>query len=260
MLLVLDVSNRFTAVAVYRGDRSRSWRIASDTQRSADELSLVLDALLRRAGIEPRDLVGAVIGSVVPALTATVASACVRAFDLSPLVVGPGVRTGVRLRIDNPREVGADRIANVVAARRRYGAPAVVVDFGTATTFDAISPEGDYLGSVIAPGVDMAVAALAHQTAQLREVELVQPAAVIGTSTAAAVQSGIVFGFAGLVDSIVARMAAEIGQPVRAIATGPHADLVGAVASSLDVVDPALTVDGLRLIWELNAGGGAGGR
>lgn len=253
MLLVLDVSNRHTAVAVANGCTMRSWLLASDAQKTPDDQGLVLDSLLTRAGFTTGSLRGAVIGSVVPVLTSTLAEACSRYFNLTPLVVGPGVRTGIRVRTDNPREVGADRIANTLAAYRRYGGPAIVIDCSTATTFDAVSAGGDYLGSVIAPGIEMAMEALAEQTAQLHKVELIRPARAIGTNTTSAIQSGIVYGFAGLVDGLIARITGELGSRPKVIATGPFAELMQASTQSIDTVDPLLTLEGLRIIWEMNA-------
>jgi type III pantothenate kinase len=169
------------------------------------------------------------------------------------MLVEPGIKTGVKINVDNPREVGADRIVNTLAAHVRYGGPAIVIDCSTATTFDAVSANGDYLGSVIAPGIEMAMEALARQTAQLHKVELARPARVIGTNTTSAIQSGVVYGFAGLVDGLVGRIAEELGGQARVIATGPFAKLVQASTRSINMVDPLLTLEGLRIIWEMNA-------
>lgn len=256
MLLALDVSNRQTAVALFHPQQTYTWWLTSNQDRTADELGLTLDALLRRVDCDLPQMTGVVIGSVVPGLTRTFTVACQQYLGLDPLVVGPGVRTGVRLRTDNPREVGPDRIANALAAFLRYGGPAIVVDFSTAITFDAVSAEGDYLGSVIAPGLEMASGALALRTAQLRAVDLRRPNRVIGKNTTAAIQSGLVFGFAALVDGIVSRMQAELGG-ARVIATGADLRLIQAESRRIDVVDPMLTLDGLRLIWEFNQGEGA---
>lgn len=252
VLLVLDVSNRLTAAAVYHGGWAHTWQLSTERERTPDEFGLLLDALLRRAGLDPDDLAGAVIGSVVPAVTATICGACQRYFGISPLVVGPGIRTGVRIRTENPREVGPDRIANVLAAFRRHGGPAIVVDLSSATSFDAVSPEGEYLGSAIAPGVGMAADALTHRTAQLRAVDLARPDRVIGRTSAAAIQSGVVYGFAALVDGVVVRMTSELGGAATVIATGPYAELIQPASSTIDAVEPDLTLEGLRLIWEMN--------
>lgn len=259
MLLILDISNGRTSVALagshQQPGNGRVWRFSSDSRRTSDELGLQLDGLLRRANLATNALTGAVIGSVVPNLTSAWADACRHFAGLDPLVVGPGIRTGVKLRTDDPREVGADRIANALAVYRGYGGPAIVVDFSTAITFDAVSAEGDYLGSVITPGIGMTLAALAAGTSRLRSIELRQPRQVIGTSSAAAVQSGIVFGFGALVDGVVNRIRGElVGEP-RVIATGSEADLVLAQAGTIEQVDPHLTLDGLRMIWELNQRG-----
>lgn len=256
MLLVLDISNRQTAVALFDGAEPRPWWLRTDPDRTVDEFGLQLESLLRYTGVDRTRLRGAVIGSVVPGLTRTVSQACARYLGLEPLVVGPGVRTGVRVRTDNPREVGPDRIANTLAAYRRYGGPAIVVDFSSTTTFDAVSAEGDYLGSAIAPGLGMAAGALAQRAAQLSEVDLARPARVIGRNTVAAIQSGLVFGFAALVDGIVSRMRAELGGG-RVIATGPDVAAIQSEVRTVEVVDSLLTLDGLRLIWELNAAEGS---
>src|SRR5579875_362990 len=259
MLLILEISNGRTSIALANPNRSpdngKVWRFSSDTRRTADELGLQLDGLLRRAGVEATALAGAVIGSVVPNLTSAWADACRQFSGLETLVVGPGIRTGVKLRTDDPREVGADRIANALAVYRGYGGPAVVVDFSTAITFDAVSSDGDYLGSVITPGIGMTLSALSAGTSRLRSIELRRPRQVIGTSSAGAVQSGVVFGYGALVDGVVNRIRAELDGEPRVIATGSEADLVLAETHTIEQVDPHLTLDGLRMIWELNQRG-----
>ena len=251
LLLALDVANRQTAIALFAGDSQfQVWRLASDPRRTADDLGLQLDALLGRAGVAPAALAGIVIGSVVVSLTTTLVEACTRYLGHTPLVVGPGVRTGLSIRTENPREVGPDRVANAIAAFRRYGGPAIVVDCSTAITFDAIAGTGDYVGSVIAPGVEMAIDGLVRQTTRLHEVELSRPAHVIGGSTAAAVQSGIVYGLGAMVDGIVERMQAELAGEAKVIATGPSADLIASGSQTIDAIDACLTLRGLCLIWE----------
>ncbi|HEY8477757.1 MAG TPA: type III pantothenate kinase [Chloroflexota bacterium] len=253
MLLALDVSNAATAIGLFDGEALHaSWRLTSDLQRTSDEYGLLLCSLLDRAGVQRSAVHHAVLGSVVPRLSVTLVEACRRYLGLSPLVVGPGVRTGVRILTDQPREVGADRVANALAAFRRLGGPAIVLDFGTATTLDAISREGDYLGAVIAPGVLLAAQALARQTAQLPGVDVVRPRQVIGKSTVAAVQAGLVFGYAAMVEGLVARVWRELGDEGRVVATGEFAEVIAAETGVVDVVDPHLTLHGLRLIHDLN--------
>lgn len=256
MLLILDISNSRTSIALSEPagdiDSGHVWRLSSDTRRTADELGLQLDGLLRRASIPPGVLNGSVVGSVVPNLTMAWSDACHQVSGIEPLVVGPGIRTGVKLRSDDPREVGADRIANALAAYRGYGGPAIVVDFSTAITFDAVSGSGEYLGSVIAPGIGMSLGALSAGTSRLRSIELRHPKQVIGKSSASAVQSGIVFGFGALVDGVVKRIARELNASPRVIATGGEADLVLAESKTIEHVDPHLTLSGLGMIWELN--------
>lgn len=262
MLLVLDVSNRQTAVALYNESHRQTWRVATDTDRTADDQGLMLDALLRRAPgylAQPR-LSGAVIGSVVPSMTNTLVDACARYLDVEALVVGPGIRTGVRIRTDNPRELGADRIANALAAFRAHGGPVIVVDFGTAISVDVVSANGDYLGSVIAPGLQMSVDALVARSAQLRPVALARPDRVIGSNTNSAIQSGIVHGMTALVEGLVARIRQELGSAATVVATGQFADLISDNTTVIDVVDADLTLEGLRLIWELNRREPKGGR
>ena len=253
MLLALDVSNAATAIGLFDGEALHaSWRLTSDLQRTSDEYGLLLCSLLDRAGVQRSAVHHAVLGSVVPRLSVTLVEACRRYLGLSPLVVGPGVRTSVRILTDQPREVGADRVANALAAFRRLGGPAIVLDFGTATTLDAISREGDYLGAVIAPGVLLAAQALARQTAQLPGVDVVRPRQVIGKSTVAAVQAGLVFGYAAMVEGLVARVWRELGDEGRVVATGEFAEVIAAETGVVDVVDPHLTLHGLRLIHDLN--------
>jgi len=253
VLLALDVSNAATAIGLFDGEALHaSWRLTSDLQRTSDEYGLLLCSLLDRAGVQRSAVHHAVLGSVVPRLSVTLVEACRRYLGLSPLVVGPGVRTSVRILTDQPREVGADRVANALAAFRRLGGPAIVLDFGTATTLDAISREGDYLGAVIAPGVLLAAQALARQTAQLPGVDVVRPRQVIGKSTVAAVQAGLVFGYAAMVEGLVARVWRELGDEGRVVATGEFAEVIAAETGVVDVVDPHLTLHGLRLIHDLN--------
>ncbi|HEX9888248.1 MAG TPA: type III pantothenate kinase [Nitriliruptorales bacterium] len=254
MLLAIDVGNSNTVIGVFNGDDlAHHWRVSTDGQRSADELALLFSGLLDFAGLSfSHNVHGVVLASVVPPLTETLREMTERYFHFAPVVVGPGVRTGIALRYDNPLEIGADRIVNAVAAYELYGGPAVVVDFGTSTNFDAVSREGDFVGGVIAPGVMTSTNALVSRAARLPKIEIVTPATAIGRSTVAAMQSGIVFGFAGQVDAIVRRMVVELGQDTTVIATGGLATAVLSACETVDHHDMWLTLKGLRMIWERN--------
>jgi len=253
MLLALDVGNSSTVVGVFDADLLvHHWRLATQHSWTPDEVALHLQGLLRFADLDlRRDVSGVVVASVVPPVTATV-RAMVERHDLPTVVVAPGIRTGIPLRYENPREIGADRIANAVATVELYGGPAIAVDFGTSTNFDAIDRNGAFVGGAIAPGVAISTAALVARAAQLPEVVLVRPPAAIGRTTVQALQSGIVYGFAGQVDAIVERIAAELGPNVTTVATGGMASAVLDTCSSIDHHDPMLTLKGLRLIWDRN--------
>ena len=212
--------------------------------------------LLSQEGFRPADVDSAIIGSVVPQVTEAFEQICLRLFKTPPLVVSSGIRTGVRVATDNPREVGADRIVNAAAAHHLYGGPAIVVDFGTATTFDVVADDGSYLGGAIAPGLGISVDALISPTARLRRVGLIRPKSAIGKDTVAAIQSGVVYGHVALVEGMVERIRREIGKPAIAIATGGLAPLVAEATKTIDRIDPDLTLVGLRLIYQLNRGGG----
>ncbi|MDQ6650278.1 MAG: type III pantothenate kinase [Actinomycetota bacterium] len=259
MLLAVDVGNTHTVLGVFDGDRLVDhWRLATVAAHTADELALLVRGLLGprpEAGRPtPYVVTGVSMCSVVPAVLRELRSMCARYFaDVPVVVIEPGVRTGMPILIDNPKEVGADRIANALAARALVGGPAVVVDFGTSTNFDVISARGEYLGGAIAPGIEISVEALTSRGAQLRKVELVAPRSVIGKSTVEALQSGVVFGFAGQVDGILDRMVSELGGSATVIATGGLAPLVLSEARRLDRHEPWLTLIGLRLVFERNA-------
>ncbi|MGB9723501.1 MAG: type III pantothenate kinase [Chloroflexia bacterium] len=255
MLLCIDIGNTNIVLGLYQGENLLyHWRIATDRERTADEYAALFLTLLEHAGLEDASVYGAAIASVVPPLTGAFVDLCRRHLGVDPLVVDAGVRTGVRLRIENAREVGADRVVNAAAAFRKYGGPACVVDFGTATTFDAISAEGDYLGGAIAPGIGIAAKALTERTAKLPQVELVPPPQAIGRNTVQSMQSGILFGYVGLVEGMVARFRRELGPEMRVIATGGLAELIARETDVFQVVDPWLTLEGLRLVYELNRG------
>jgi type III pantothenate kinase len=254
VLLAIEVGNTETTVGVFDGDElARHWRIATVPERTADELALLLSGFLDHEDLGFEAISGVAISSVVPRLTQSLRDMAQRYLNTEPVVVGPGVRTGVPILTDNPREVGADRVVNAAAAFAAYGGPAIVVDFGTATTFDAVSERGELLGVAIAPGIQISVNALAEHTAQLSRVELVRPRSVIGRNTIESLQSGIVFGTAGEVDGIVRRMTDELGGQATVIATGGLAPIMLDVCETLEHHDPWLTLHGLRMIHDLNA-------
>lgn len=253
MLLAIDVGNTNITLGLFRdAELAAAWRLATAHERMPDEYGLQMLGLLRHVGFGPQDLHGAVMASVVPPLTGTFLEACVRYLGLEPLVVGAGVRTGVRIRYEDPKAVGADRVADAAAVQHLYGGPACVVDFGTATTFDAISAEGDYLGGAIAPGIGIAAEALFQRTAQLPRVHLTRPPSAIGRNTVHAMQSGLLFGYVGLVEGMVARFRAELGPEMKVIATGGLAELIAEETPVIQHIAPWLTLEGLRLIWGMN--------
>jgi len=256
MLLVIDIGNTDTTLGVFEGEELRStWHMATAIHRMADEYAALLLDLLHHRGFEVSDIKGVALCSVVPPLTATYERLFERYFQVSPLVVGAGVKTGVRILMDNPREVGADRIANAAAAHYLYGRydrPIIITDLGTATTFDTVSREGDYLGGAIAPGIITAAEALFIRAAMLPRVELIRPKQVIGTNTIAAMQSGIIFGYVGLVEGIVARIQQELEEKAMVVATGGYAELIAKETKIIEIVNPDLTLIGLRLIYQMN--------
>ncbi|MEA2684322.1 MAG: type pantothenate kinase [Chloroflexota bacterium] len=257
MLLAIDVGNTNTVLGAFEGvELVEHWRIATRGDSTSDELGVILRGLFMGGRVRLEQVDGVVVSSVVPGLNQAIADMCTRLLNLDPLVIGPGVRTGMQIRYDNPREVGADRIVNSVAAFSKYGGPAVVIDFGTATTFDAIGANGDYLGGVIAPGIRISMDALFNRAAKLPRFELAVPPGLegaIGKNTVESMQAGFVFGFAGQIEGIVRRMQVELGGDCRVIATGGLASLIAAHAGVIEVVDDNLTLDGLRLLHELNS-------
>jgi len=253
MLLTIDIGNTQTALGLLEGQEVVAhWRLTTIADSTEDELRISLTGLFALEGYKLADISGIALSSVVPALTAAFRTVGHLITDGPVVVVGPGVKTGMSILIDNPREVGADRIANAVAARERHGTPAIVVDFGTSTNFDVISAQGEYLGGVIAPGLHIATNALISGTAALRRVEYVAPRSPIGKGTVEAIQSGALYGHAGLVDGIMERVAAELGGDVTRIATGGLASTIVPHCSSVSTVDEFLTLEGLRAIYELN--------
>jgi type III pantothenate kinase len=258
MLLTIDVSNTHTVLGLFEGEEViEHWRIATDPRRTADEIAVLLQGLLGQSPLlKGADISGIAICSTVPSVLNEMRELCRRYHgDVPAVVVEPGVRTGVPVRMDNPKEVGSDRVVNALAAIHLYGGPCVIVDFGTATSFDAVSAKGEYVGAVTAPGIQISVDALAAAGAQLHKVELVRPRSVLAKNTVEALQSGIIYGFAGQVDGIVERMAAELAtdpDDVTVVATGSAAPLVLQEARSIDEHEPWLTLIGLRLIYQRN--------
>ena len=252
MLLVIDVGNTNIVVGLVQGDEVlHHWRL-STVSRTTDEFGLALLQLMAHEGVTPAQVKGAIICCVVPSTLYAIEKACRRYIDLDAMVVGRGLKTGMRVRTDNPREVGADRIVNAVAAVERYGGPIVVVDFGTATTFDCINEEGDYVGGVIAPGFQISAEALFMRTSKLPRVELERPRKVVGTNTVHSMQSGLYWGYVGLVDGLAGRCKAELGPKTRCIATGGLANLMAQDSVEIERVDDFLTLVGLRILFDLN--------
>jgi len=253
MLLTIDIGNTQTAIGMLDGEQVIGhWRLTTNAEQTEDELRISLKALFELDGFTRSDIEGVAVSSVVPALTAAFRTVGGQITDGPVVVVGPGVKTGMPILIDNPREVGADRIANAVAARGRYGTPVIVVDFGTSTNFDVVSADGEYLGGVIAPGLRIATNALISGTAALRRVEYVPPRSPIGKGTVEAIQSGALYGHAGLVDGVMERVATELGGEVTRVATGGLASTIVPHCSSVSTIDEFLTLEGLRRIYELN--------
>ncbi len=253
MLLVIDVGNTNIVLgAMEDGDVVEQWRI-STARRTTDEVGLVLLQLLEHRELEVEAVRGVIISCVVPSLLFNLTKACRRYLDQDPMVVGSGIKTGMRVRTDNPREVGADRVVNAVAATVRWGTPVVVVDFGTATTFDCVDARGDYVGGAIAPGLAISAEALFQRTSQLPKVEVGRPRRAIGTNTIASMQSGLFHGYVGLVDHLARVCKAELGTSVKCVATGGFSNLIGRACGEIDEVDEHLTLRGLWLLWERNA-------
>ena len=253
MLLAIDIGNTNITIGIYQGEElSAHWRIATVNERMPDEYGILLVQLFAHRGIAARDISGVAIASVVPSLSPVFRELARSYLGQDPLIVDAGVKTGVRIRYENPRDVGADRVVDCAAVQHKYGGPACVVDFGTATTFDAISRDGEYLGGAIAPGINIAAEALFARASKLYRVEIAPPPRAIGTNTATAMQSGIFFGYVSLVEGLVARFRRELGDDMKVIATGGLAERVAPETDVIQYVDPWLTLDGLRIVYALN--------
>jgi type III pantothenate kinase len=253
MLLAIDVGNTGMGLGIFKGEDLRvTWRMATSISRMPDEYAAILLSLMHNENIEPRNIKDVCICSVVPPVISTLESMFERYFDIKPLVIGAGIKTGVKIRMDNPREVGPDRIAHSAAAYHLYGGPLIIVDTGTATTFDTVSKSGDYIGGAIAPGIQTGAEALFARTAMLPRVSLMRPAKAIGTNTISAMQSGIIFGYVSLIEGMVARIQKELPEKAKVILTGGYTDIISKSTNIIDEVNPNLIFIGLKIIYDMN--------
>ena len=253
MILVIDVGNTHTVLGIYNGKKlEKFWRISTDLNKTEDEYGILLKNLLSNSKLIFSDIKSVVISCVIPPVSWILKKMSKDYFKVTAIVVGPGIKTGICIKLDNPKEVGADRIVNAIAAYDLYGGPVIIVDFGTATTFCAVDKEGNYLGGAIAPGIDISEKALSEKTAKLPKIELIDPKKCIGSNTISAMQSGIFYGYLGLTGELIRRIKKELGEDSLVVATGGEAELIGNTSSEIDKINPFLTLEGLRLVYEMN--------
>ena len=253
MILVIDVGNTHTIVGVYDNKKLLSyWRISTDLNKTEDEYGMLVKNLLSNSNLSLSNIKSVVISCVIPQVSWILKKMSTDYFKVSALIVGPGIKTEICIKIDDPKEVGADRIVNAIAAYKLYGGPVIIVDFGTATTFCAVNADGVYLGGAIAPGLEISVEALFEKTAKLPKIELIKPKHSIGSNTIMAMQSGMFFGYLGLINELIRRFKRELGEDSVVVATGGQAELIGNESRLIDKVNPLLTLEGLRMIYEMN--------